>query len=142
MNMTMNDRRQELIDKMNKALGWEMRAQAMYAHYAAYVKGINRLHLSPYFEAEAAESVVHGNQVRAEIVKLGGIAVTTRDAATIPHTTDYKEMLGHALETEQVASRTYKEILSLVDDGDELYDVIQQIYYAEARAVKELEQLL
>ncbi len=30
---------QELLDRLNDALAREMRAQAMYAHYAAYVKG-------------------------------------------------------------------------------------------------------
>ena len=56
-----------LIEKLNAALGWEMRATTMYAHYAAYVGGIHRLHLKPYFEAESTESVGHGNLVRGAI---------------------------------------------------------------------------
>ncbi len=40
----------ELIERLNDALAREMRAQAMYGHYATYVKGIHRLHLKPYFE--------------------------------------------------------------------------------------------
>ncbi len=31
----------ELIDRLNNALAREMRAEAMYAHYAAYVKAIH-----------------------------------------------------------------------------------------------------
>ena len=68
----------ELVERLNAALGWELRALAMYGHYAAYVKGIHRLHLKPFFEAEATESVGHANGVRNEIVKLGGIARTDR----------------------------------------------------------------
>ena len=60
-----------MIDRLNDALGWEMRATTMYAHYAAYVRGINRLHLKPYFEAEAEESMTHATTVRMAIVKLG-----------------------------------------------------------------------
>ena len=46
----------ELIEKLNGGLGWELRAAALYSHYSAYVKGINRLHLKPFFDEEASES--------------------------------------------------------------------------------------
>ena len=65
-----------LIEKLNQALGWELRAINMYAHYAAYIRGIHRLQLEPHFSAEANESMVHSNIVRSAIVKLGGVAVT------------------------------------------------------------------
>ena len=38
---------ESLVSELNKALALEMRAEVMYAHYAVYVKGINRLHLKP-----------------------------------------------------------------------------------------------
>ena len=79
-----------LIELLNDALAREMRSQAMYAHYAAYVKGIHRLHLKPYFETEAAESVTHAQIVRNTLVRLGGIAVTKRHTQVIEHTTDYR----------------------------------------------------
>ena len=47
----------KLIEKMNAALGWELRAINMYAHYAANVKGIHRLQLSPMFNTEMTESI-------------------------------------------------------------------------------------
>ena len=47
----------ELIDKMNIALSWELRASNMYAHYAANIKGIHRLQLSPMFNTEMTESI-------------------------------------------------------------------------------------
>ena len=39
----------KLIEKLNGGLGWELRAAALYSHYSAYVKGIHRLHLKPFF---------------------------------------------------------------------------------------------
>ena len=83
----------KLIEKLNGGLGWELRAAALYAHYSAYVKGIHRLHLKPFFDEEATESHTHAEMVRAAIVKLGGTAVTDRDSTEIVHTTDYKTML-------------------------------------------------
>ena len=47
--------KEDLVRRLNAALGWELRALTMYAHYAAYVKGIYRLHLKPFFEEEATD---------------------------------------------------------------------------------------
>jgi len=132
----------ELIDRLNAALGWELRAMAMYSHYGAYVKGIYRLHLKPYFEAEATESMTHSNTVRNAIVKLGGEAITERDATKIVHTTDFKVMLDEAVKTESHAAQSYKSILGLGGLDSELYDAIEQIYFAEERSVEELHQLM
>ena len=46
----------ELIEKLNGGLAWELRAAALYSHYSAYVKGIHRLNLKPFFDEEASES--------------------------------------------------------------------------------------
>ena len=131
-----------LIDRLNDALGWEIRAQLMYAHYAAYVKGIYRLHLKPYFEAEATESVGHATAVRDQITKLGGVARTNRDETEIVHTTDYRVMLTEAMNTESHAANSYKEFLQLSGIDSELYDAIEQIYFQEERSVEELKQLM
>jgi len=132
----------KLVEKLNGGLAWELRAMALYSHYSAYVKGINRLHLKPFFDEEAAESATHANMVRAAIVKLGGVAVTDRDQTKIVHTTDYKVMLKEALKTEQKAATGYEEVLSLIKDDDEMYDSIEQIYFQELRSVEEVTQLL
>jgi len=139
--MTQNSSNEELIAQLNRALALEMRAEVAYAHYATYVKGIHRLHLKPYFEGEATESFAHANIVRNAINQLGGEAVTERDHAAILHTTDYRVMLQEALKTEQLAARTYHGILEMTDDNKELYDLIEQIYFAEVRSIEELTQL-
>ncbi len=132
----------ELIEKLNDALAREMRAEAMYAHYAAYVKGIHRLHLTPYFEREASESAAHAQVVRNTLVRLGGVAVTQRHAQEIKHTTDYQTMLEQALKTEQQSRDAYRGILPLLEGEAELYDAIEQILFAEERSVEELLQVM
>ncbi len=138
----MSSKDQTLSRHLNKALALEMRAEALYAHYAAYVKGIYRLHLKPYFEAEATESFNHANIVRNAINQLGGVAVTDRDLTPIVHTTDYQVMLQEVLKTEQTAAETYKGVLDITRDNQELYDLIEQIYFAEVRSTEELNQLI
>ena len=132
----------ELIEKMNAALGWELRAINMYAHYAANIKGIHRLQLSPMFNTEMTESIEHADIVRKGIVQLGGIPVTERNPYKITHTTDYMEMLNHALETEIKASEVYAELLPLIEQTDDLYDSIEQIYLSELKSVEEMRLLV
>ena len=134
--------RPQLVDRLNEALGWELRAQMMYSHYAAYVKGIYRLHLKPYFEAEATESIGHATAVRDHIVQLGGVARTERDTTQIVHTTGYRSMLSEAMKTETHAAQSYKQFLALPGIDPELYDAIEQIYFEEERSVEELKQLM
>ena len=133
-----------ILAKMNQALGFELRAINMYAHYAANVKGIHRMQLVPLFEEEVTESIAHANIVRAAIVKLGGICVTERDPLPIVHTNSYLDMLQHSLETEMSASLVYREVLDLVEKlGDrELYDSFESIYFSELRSVEEMRMLI
>ena len=134
----------ELIKKMNKALGLELRAINLYAHYAAYVKGLHRLQLEPMFQQEATESMVHAATIRNAIVKHGGICVTERDDMEIKHTNNYRDMLQGALETEEKAAKTYGDLLKMLDEisDRELYDAVEQIYLAELRSVEEIRMLL
>lgn len=133
-----------LIQTLNEALGWELRAANMYAHYAANIRGIHRLQLSPMFTTEATESTMHADIVRKAIVKLGGIPVTERNAHPIIHTTLYNEMLIHSLETETKAASVYSSIMVEIESiGDqEMYDAIEQIYLAELRSLEELRLLM
>jgi bacterioferritin (cytochrome b1) len=132
----------KLIAQLNGALGWELRALALYAHYAAYVKGLETLTLEGHFEEEAKESFEHAKQVRGVIQALGGEAVTTRDAAPIVHTEDTRVMLEEALKTEQGAAAAYKKIVTLVKDHPVFHHTIFHILKEELNAVMEVEQLL
>ncbi len=132
----------QLLDLLNQALGWELRAQAMYAHYAAYVKGLESLTLAKHFEAEAAESVTHAGKVRETIARLGGEAVTVRDRAPIVHTDSTRVMLAEALKTERTAAATYRRIVPLVKDDPVAFHALSHVWMDEVKAVTEVETLL
>ena len=97
---------------------------------------------STYFEGEATESIAHASTVRDAINQLGGVAVTDRDTTPIVHTTDYETMLKEVLRTEETAARTYQGMLGKLEDHQDLYDAIEQIYFAEVRSMEELNQLI
>jgi len=132
----------KLINLLNQALGWELRAQALYGHYAAYVKGIESLTLAEHFEEEVTESGGHAKKVRDIIAALDGQAVTTRDPAPIVHTEDTKTMLEEALKTESKAAATYQKIVPMVKTHAVFYHTIYHILKDELNAVIEMETLL
>jgi bacterioferritin (cytochrome b1) len=134
--------RPKLVAALNQALGWELRAQALYAHYAAYVKGLESLTLASHFEEEVTESLGHAHKVREIIATLGGEAVTTRDAAPILHTEDVKVMLEEALKTESRAAEAYRKIVPMVRSNPVFYHTIFHILKDEMGAVVEMETLL
>jgi len=131
-----------LIQLLNQSLGWELRAQAMYAHYAAYVKGLESLTLAEHFEGEVTESLGHAKNVRDIIAALDGEAITTRDDAEIVHTEDTRVMLEEALKTETAAAAAYRKIIPLVKNHAVFYHAIYHILKDESAAVIEVETLL
>jgi bacterioferritin (cytochrome b1) len=132
----------KLVALLNQALGWELRAQAMYAHYAAYVKGLESLTLGKHFAAEAEESVAHAAKVREVIATLGGEAVTTRDRAPIVHTGNTRVMLQEALKTETAAAALYRRIVPLVKENPVFVHDLSHVMMDEMKAVVEVETLL
>lgn len=129
-----------LITTLNEALGWELRAINMYAHFAAIVRGIHRIQFSPMFQTEAAESLAHADIVRRAIVKLDGMPVTERNNTPISNSTSYVDMLQSALETETKAAELYGRLLEMLEEynDSELFDTIEQIYLAELRSIEDL----
>ena len=50
-------------------------------------------------------------------------------------------MLDESLKTETHAAKSYRDILDMGGLDSELYDAIEQIYFAEERSVEELHQM-
>jgi bacterioferritin (cytochrome b1) len=130
-----------LLKELNKALGWELRAVAMYAHYAAYVQGLASLQLEEHFEEEATESLGHAKKVRDIISELGGVAVTDRDPAPIVHTLDASVMLDEALKTEKGAAAQYARILPLVKGEARYTHSLMHVFMDEQKSVVDVEKL-
>jgi bacterioferritin (cytochrome b1) len=130
-----------LVVELNKALGWELRAQAMYAHYAAYVQGLESMTLKDHFEEEAKESFGHAEKVRDIISQMGAEATTTRDATPIVHTKSTKKMLEESLKTEKAAAAQYEKLVDMVSHFVHKHDLLH-IMKDEINAVVEVETLL
>ncbi|HEY3215398.1 MAG TPA: ferritin-like domain-containing protein [Candidatus Eisenbacteria bacterium] len=134
--------RAKLVSALNKSLGWELRAQALYAHYAAYIKGLDSLTLAEHFEKEVTESLRHARKVREIVAALSGEAVTSRDPTPIVHTEDVRVMLEEALKTEAKAADAYQKVVPMVRAHAVFYHTIYHILKDEMGAVIEMETLL
>jgi bacterioferritin (cytochrome b1) len=130
------------IKVLNKALGWELRAALMYAHYAAYLIGRDRLDFEELFNGESTESMGHARTVRQIIADLGGDAVTAPDPTPIPHTRDPRAMLEEALRTEAAAEAQYREVVQQFGFQSAWHHALRHVLMAEEKTQIELRRLL
>ncbi|HEV8131015.1 MAG TPA: ferritin-like domain-containing protein [Acidobacteriota bacterium] len=132
----------QAVKTLNEALAWEMRAALMYAHYAAYLVGRDRLDFEDYFSKESEESMGHAKIVRQIIADIGGKAVTTPDPAPIPDARDANKMLAEALKTEEIAEMKYREVLSIFEHQTAWHHDLRHIMMDEEKAQIELRRLM
>lgn len=132
----------QAIKSLNEALAWEIRGALMYAHYAAYVIGRDRLDFEEYFSKESEESMGHAKAVRQIIADLGGKAVTAPDPAPIADVRDADKMLAEALKTERAAEEKYREILSQFEHQCAWHHRLRHIMMDEEKAQMELRRLM
>ena len=132
----------QALQALNEALAWEIRATLMYAHYAAFVMGRDRLDFEEYFSEESTESMGHAKEVRQIIADLGGKAITAPDPTPIPDARDIKKMLGEALKTEQVAEEKYRVLLAQFEHQSAWHHRLRHIMMDEEKAQIELHRLM
>ena len=132
----------EAIKCLNEALAWEIRGALMYAHYAAYLVGRDRLDFEEYFSGESTESMGHAKKVRQIIADLGGKAVTAPAATAIADVRDVNKMLGEALKAEEAAEAKYREALALFEHQTAWHHELRHIMMEEEKAQLEIRRLM
>ena len=130
------------VKGLNQALAWEIRAAMMYAHYAAYLTGTERLDFEEYFSGESLESMGHAKKVRQIIADLGGKAVMAPDPTPIPDVRDARKMLAEAMKTEEKAEQTYQEVLPQFEHQTAWHHEVRHIMMDEQQAQLDLQRLL
>lgn len=130
------------IQSLNEVLAMEIRAALMYAHYAAYLAGRDRLDFEEFFYAESEESMGHAKVVRQMIADLGGEAVTSPEARPIVHTSKVRTMLQEALRTEEAAEKKYREVLPLFEHATAWHHDLRHIMMEEEKSQIELRRLM
>ncbi len=134
--------RQALIEGLNKDLAGEYQAVLMYTHYSARLTGPYRRELRALFQAEIAGEQGHAQFLADKIAALGGEPTT--QPRQVPHASQPREMLGHALAAEEQAIADYTARLRQAESfGDYGLKVeLENVVADETRHKEELERII
>ncbi len=108
--------REELVENLNKALGWELAGVIQYSQHSYLVTGTDREVFRDWFRDQAEEAQKHAELLGDKIVALGG--VPSVEPAMIRQSVDLKEMLRQDLELEREAMTAYMAAWAACDDND------------------------
>ena len=105
---------QKTIDILNSIMEFELAGVVRYTHYSLMVTGPNRIPIVAFLKAQAAESLLHAQQVGEILTGLEGHP-TLRIAPmeeTFKH--NVKDILQESLSHEKKALDMYKSLLETV----------------------------
>ncbi|MBF2089042.1 MAG: bacterioferritin [Synechococcales cyanobacterium K44_A2020_017] len=102
---------------LNTIMEFELAGVVRYTHYSLMVTGPNRIPIVDFFKAQAAESLLHAQQVGEILTGLEGhpsLKIAPMEE-TFQHTVH--DILQESLNHEQKALLLYKELLTVVEDA-------------------------
>jgi bacterioferritin len=102
---------------LNLIMEFELAGVVRYTHYSLMVTGPNRIPIVDFFKAQAAESLIHAQQVGEILTGLEGhpsLKIAPIEE-TFQHTV--KDILQESLNHEQKALNLYKDLLEVVEDS-------------------------
>ena len=108
--------RQDLIDNLNRALGYELAAVIQYSQHSYLVTGVEREVYKEFFRDQAEEAQKHAEFLGDKLVALGG--VPTVEPGMIRQSVDLKEMLKQDLKLEREAMAAYLDAWKSCDEDD------------------------
>jgi bacterioferritin len=134
--------RQSLIEGLNHDLAGEYQAVLMYTHYSARLTGPYRRELRALFQAEIGDEQGHAQFLADKVAALGGEPTT--QPRPVPHASQPREMLGHALAAEEQAIADYNARIRQADSfGDFGLKVeLENVVADETRHKEELERII
>lgn len=102
---------------LNTIMEFELAGVVRYTHYSLMVTGPNRIPIVDFFKAQAAESLLHAQQVGEILTGLEGhpsLKIAPIEE-TFQHTV--RDILQESLNHEQKALSLYKDLLDVVEDA-------------------------
>ena len=109
--------RDKVVATLNRILEMELAGVVRYTHYSLLVFGYGRIPIVAWMREQAAEALVHAQQVGEWITHLGAYPSLAIGPLLDTHRFDIGDMLRESLETESAALALYRELLDLVKDG-------------------------
>ncbi len=107
-----NDKVNAALDKILMA---ELSGVVRYTHYSLVITGPNRIPLVDFMKAQAAESLLHAQQVGEILSGLGGHPSASIDSIEETHNHSIENVLSESLDHERHATQLYKDLLAEVE---------------------------
>lgn len=111
-----------VIAVLNRILETELSGVVRYTHYSFMVFGPNRIPIITWLKEQAAESMVHSQQVGELITHIGGKPSLAIGKLTTDYEYDTMNILKESLQHENLALSLYRELLELVKDKSVLIE--------------------
>jgi bacterioferritin len=99
---------------LNQILELELAGFVRYLHYSFMIFGHNRIPIVSWLRGQANESQAHATQAGEHITNLGGHPSLKIGALLETHKHNVDEILGEALEHEELGLAEYRKLLDLV----------------------------
>lgn len=100
---------------LNQILETELSGVVRYTHFSLIIIGPNRIPLVAFMKAQAAESLLHAEQVGEILTGLGGYPSLQVAPIDQTHRRSINEILSDSLAHELAALDLYRSLLALVE---------------------------
>jgi bacterioferritin len=107
----------EIAEILNAILESELSGVVRYTHYSLMIIGPNRIPLVAFMKAQAAESLLHAQQVGEILTGLGGHPSLRIAPIEESHRHNIYDILTESLAHEREALRLYRLLLTAVGDS-------------------------
>lgn len=114
----MASKKDEFIERLNKAMAWELAGCIQYMQHAVLVTGPHREALRGFFHEGSEEARDHAEVVAERIAALGG--VPTVEPEKVRQATDVQGMLEAALALEEDALAAWEHAYEIAEEGSNL----------------------
>jgi bacterioferritin len=101
---------------LNRILESELSGVVRYTHYSLMISGPNRIPLVAFMKAQAAESLLHAQQVGEILTGLGGHPSLRIEPIEETHRHSIYDILAESLAHERAALALYRQLLAAVGD--------------------------
>ncbi len=134
---------EKTIEVLNSILEQELAGVVRYTHYALMVIGPNRIPIVEFMKGQAAESLLHAQQVGEILTGLGGHPSLTIAPLEETHRHSIESLLSESLHHEVGAVELYKKLLDCVSDRSiYLEEFARQMIGQEELHQMELQKML
>jgi bacterioferritin len=133
----------KVVSVLNRILEMELAGVVRYTHYSLLVFGYGRIPIVSWLREQAAESLLHAQEVGEMITHLGEYPSLGIGPLLDSHKHDIGAILRESLESEAAALALYHDLLGLVQGRSVmLEEYARQMIAAEERHAGEVDKML